>query len=158
MANPFPFSSGAVLTAADMNSIGEWYNWTPTFAGVSAQPDIIVGRYAEVNNTVFWGVYFDFDGAGTVTGSLNFDAPVPVTTAFGSSYFVNGTGWQRPSGGTFYQVTALALGGLDDIYLYAPQRVTGNNYIQSSDNVNATQPETWTSAGEAWITGYYRAA
>lgn len=157
MANPFPFSSGEVLTAANLNAIGEWYNWTPTFIGVSAQPSVRVGRYAEVNNTVFWGVYFDFDGAGTITGSVRFDAPVPVTTAFGSSYFVNGIGWLRPAGATFYQTTAIAIGGVDLIYLYAPQRLA-NDYIQSSDNVNATQPDTWTSAGEGWITGYYRAA
>jgi len=139
-------------------AIGEWQTWTPTFGGVSAQPDIIVGRYAEVNNTVFWAMYFDFNGAGTPNGSVYFDAPVPVITAFSGSWFVNGTGWQRPSNVAFYQVTAIAIGGNDRIYLYAPQRLSSNDYIQASDNVNATQPETWTSAGKAWITGYYGAA
>ena len=156
MANPFPFATGDVLTAANMNAIGEWYTWTPTFANVSAQPGVKVARYAEVNNTVFWAVYIDFDGAGTVTGSLNFNAPVPITTAFGSSYFTNGIGWARPDGGTFYQVTALAIGGIDDIYVYAPQKVA-NDYLQASDNVNASTPITWTSAGELWLSGYYRA-
>ena len=63
MANPFPFSVGAVLTAAQMNSIGEaGIAYTPTWTGTGGTPTLgngtLSGVYQQVNKLVFFSFSF----------------------------------------------------------------------------------------------------
>ena len=156
MANPFPFSSGDILTAANLNSIGEFQSWTPTFFGLSAQPSS-TASYAEVNGIVFWTCYFNLNGA-SITSSIGMEAPVEPADRLASNYQPNGYGWLRPTGGgSWYTGTALAIGGgLDDIYFYTPSLIA-SIYMNPADNVDATTPATWTGSGYAWFTGWYEA-
>ncbi len=47
MTNPFPFTAGDVLNAADLNAIGVWTDYTPTFVNISFSS--YEARYTTVN-------------------------------------------------------------------------------------------------------------
>ena len=77
MANPFPFSVGAVLTAAQMNSIGEaWTSYTPTIRqGVNVTKTIQECRYTQVNKLVFVKAHFQLTSAGTAGSVIEVSVP-----------------------------------------------------------------------------------
>lgn len=92
------FSSGDVLTAADLNAIATWTAYTPTWTGSSSNPSIgngvIEGRYTEINNLIVYKVRVGM-GSTTTYGSGRYDFSLPVNhanstafnTAFGSAWF-----------------------------------------------------------------------
>ena len=54
MANPFPFTAGQVLTAAQMNGIGEAaISFTPSFAAYTRGNGTSVAYYMRVNKLVY---------------------------------------------------------------------------------------------------------
>ena len=85
MANPFPFVAGSVLTAAELNSIGEaWTSYTPVWTAATTNPAIgngtISGKYCQVNKLVVARINVVF-GSTTTYGSGNFFFSYPVTAA-----------------------------------------------------------------------------
>jgi len=54
MANSYPFTSGAVLTAAELNSLGEWEAFDPAFFFFTAGNATTYGRYSRVGNVVHY--------------------------------------------------------------------------------------------------------
>ena len=72
MASPFPFSSGQVLTAAQLNSIGEYSDYTPSFTNISFSS--YTARYAIVNEMMH--VWFSGVLDATVSGTVEISAPV----------------------------------------------------------------------------------
>ena len=56
MANPFRFDSGDVLTAANLNAIGDWTAWTPTWTNLTIGNGTVTAVYAEVNEIVFYQI------------------------------------------------------------------------------------------------------
>lgn len=54
MANPFPFVAGSVLTAAELNGIGEAaVSFTPTFSSYTRGNGTSVAYYMRVNKLVY---------------------------------------------------------------------------------------------------------
>jgi hypothetical protein len=105
MANPFPFSVGAVLTAAQMNSIGEAGTvFTPTWSSSGTQPTIgngsLIGRYMRVNKLVYVSMQLTI-GSTTNVGTGAFLFGFPVTAAATPTNF--GT---MPNGGFLYDNSA----------------------------------------------------
>jgi len=84
MASPFPFFTGDVLTAADMNSIGDRLNWTPTigFDSGSTTTIIYLAEYAICNNMVIWQAVVGWNSAGTASGAMSITLPVAPSTSF----------------------------------------------------------------------------
>ena len=82
MANPFPFTAGQVLTAAQMNSIGEaWIAYTPSWTSGGTQPVLgngsITGFYTQVNKIVIARMFLVAGSTTTFgTGSYSFSFPV----------------------------------------------------------------------------------
>ena len=98
MANPFPFASGDVLTAAELNDIGAWTAYTPTLTNFTASS--IDAEYAEVNNIMFVRVFITVSGVtGIPVFSLpkNYNAQMTSTAVYGDSgalsYTGNFLGW-----------------------------------------------------------------
>ena len=57
MTSPYPFASGAVLTAAQLNAIGDYTAFTPTWSNVTPGGSATnAGFYAEVNECVFFEI------------------------------------------------------------------------------------------------------
>jgi hypothetical protein len=81
MANPFPFVSGAVLTAAQMNSIGEaGISYTPTLTQSNVVAKTVsFAKYQQVNKIV--RVEFQLIVTGTGTAANRIDLTLPVTAA-----------------------------------------------------------------------------
>jgi hypothetical protein len=105
MASPFPFTSGQVLTAAQLNALNEINTFTPvvkqgttTFTVTTTE-----ASYYQVNKLVYGTVYVTVaSGTGQAGNSLIVDLPVNATSAPGS---VVGSVWIYDSN------TATAYGG-----------------------------------------------
>ena len=78
MANPFPFVDGSVLTAAELNGIGEaWTSFTPTVkgGGTTVTATLTYAKYLQINKLVFVQVNATITSAGAATGIINVSMP-----------------------------------------------------------------------------------
>ena len=93
MANPFPFVSGAVLEAAQLNGIGEaWTSYTPTVTqGVAITKTVSYAKYARVNKTVIVSVSLALTSAGTAANVIS--VTLPLTCLNTSSFTTIGSGF-----------------------------------------------------------------
>lgn len=85
MTTPFPFSAGAVLTAAQLNQIGAWETWTPTvnWSGTTAN-----AKFAQLNGLVFCKMKFTLDA--TPSGDLTISQPVAEEAGESPTGLING--------------------------------------------------------------------
>ncbi len=155
MTNPFDFSTGAVLTAAQLNQIGDYESWSPTLTGISLGSGTINAHYAEVNEFVHFEIEFlsasDTSFSGT---SMQFSMPVNYG---GALNFVGlGNGWVRPDGAsTIYAIQAIGVQSSNNIVPYYMQNFTSVQVI----SVRESLPATWNkSNGVLYMNGVYRAA
>jgi hypothetical protein len=82
MANPFPFSSGDVLTAANLNDIGESETWTPTSSnGIVQGNGTFAGTYQRVNDLVVAQGQFTLGSTSSISTFVRFSAPVAAISA-----------------------------------------------------------------------------
>jgi hypothetical protein len=78
-------TSGQVLTAATMNTIGAaWETWTPTLTASTTNPTLgtgstAAGRYGRVNKEVYGNAQISFGTSGTNAGSGFYYVSLPVT-------------------------------------------------------------------------------
>jgi hypothetical protein len=90
MANPFPFTAGQVLTAAQMNGIGERVSFTPNWtSGLTVGNGTQVFNYVRVNNLVFISGKFTLGSTSAVTGNIGFTTPVTSSNQADVSYVGN---------------------------------------------------------------------
>lgn len=147
----FPYSSGDVLTAADMNAIGSWQDYTPTLTNISGT--INFARFCEINQTVV--VHFSITLNAAVTGTIAIAAPVQFAGFLGGT----GTG-QIPIG------TALAIDASSGNY-GAPMHVKarGTQFFRFSDfsvassanqQADANTPFIWASGDSLRFTATYK--
>ena len=52
MANPFDFTAGNTLTAAQLNQIGDFESFTPSWTNVTVGNATQQGKFAQVNEIV----------------------------------------------------------------------------------------------------------
>lgn len=82
-------TSGQVLTAATMNSIGAAYEtWTPALTASTTNPTLgtgssQTGRYGRVNKSVYGQGQVQFGTAGVAAGSGIYYISIPVTAQAG---------------------------------------------------------------------------
>ena len=151
MATPFPFTAGQVLTAAQMNSIGEVVSYVPALGGITLGNGTLTGRYILINNFVHYEGKIVF---GTTT-SITAAAPtinVPFQAAH--SFQIAGTIAYADSGVATYMGLPLMV-GTGAIYCFIQQFATtyGNE-----TPVNATVPFTWgTGDSITWSINYQKA-
>jgi hypothetical protein len=92
MANPFPFTAGQVLTAAQMNGIGEaTASYTPTLGGITIGNGTVVGSFTRVNKLVYGSVTVTLGSTSAITTTVTFS--LPVTAATNSAALFVGTGY-----------------------------------------------------------------
>ena len=141
MASPFPFSAGAVLTAADMNSIGEWTAFTPSWTNVTVGNGTQKAYYAVVNEVVHVIGELVIGSTTSITGNLVFPSPVTVNgTVMGNftgigQVIINGT------------IFGIAQRFSTNVYFYALN--TAAAYGSANlPNINATNPITFTTGDD----------
>ena len=147
----FPYSSGDVLTAADLNAIGGWQTYTPTLTNISGTIDF--ARFCEINETVV--VHFSMTLDAAVTGTVAVEAPVEFAG------FLGGTGeGQIPLG------TALAIDASSGNY-GAPMFVKARSTQQfrftdfsvasgTNQTADANTPFTWASGDRLRFSATYK--
>jgi hypothetical protein len=92
MANPFPFTAGQVLTAAQMNGIGEaTASYTPTLGGITIGNGTVVGSFTRVNKLVYGSVTITLGSTSAITTTVTFS--LPVTAAANSASLLIGNGY-----------------------------------------------------------------
>jgi len=87
MATPFPFVAGAVLTAAQLNSIGEAYTtYTPTVTAQTGTYTSVTatGRYTLVNKICIGTVSITINTNGTAANATLFTLPFAVRNVYSS--------------------------------------------------------------------------
>lgn len=150
MSDPFPFSSNAILQASQLNELGDMKTFAPTFNNVTmGASGTVGGRYAQIQNLVFYKAAFFLNGTGSVTGHVSLDLPVGTGDA-SSTYHVSTQSWLRPAGLTIFH--GMGYQSASEVFLYA-YSTTGS--FASIQPVNATQPAAWTSAGSGYVSGWY---
>jgi hypothetical protein len=92
------FSSGDVLTAADLNAIGTWTDFTPTVGSSSGTLTTVTknyAKYARLNDLVIVIYDYTLNNIGTATGAFRIDTPVTAATTAGGMLHgreINNTG------------------------------------------------------------------
>jgi hypothetical protein len=82
MANPFPFTAGQVLTAAQLNGIGEAaVSFTPTFSGYTRGNGTSVAYYMRVNKMVYVYVKETLGSTSSVSGAISMTLPIAAVRA-----------------------------------------------------------------------------
>jgi hypothetical protein len=108
MANPFPFVAGDVLTAAELNGIGEAAtSFTPTITGYTRGNGTTTAGYVRVNKLVYLYVREVLGSTSSITGALGITLPInAVSIAALSGWCMLGeagvtvhVGFTRPTGG-----------------------------------------------------------
>jgi len=81
MANPFPFVANTVLTAAQLNGIGEATTWTPTYTNFSLGNGTITARYVRANKLIFAYFAITCGTTSAFTGTqMQISLPITATT------------------------------------------------------------------------------
>jgi hypothetical protein len=111
MANPFPFVASTVLTAAQLNGIGEaWTSYTPVIKGgaTTVTATITYAKYAQVNKVVWVRVNATVTSAGAANGIISVSLPI-ASTQTGDMTTV-GTFVVKDSGTAYYSGAAILSG------------------------------------------------
>jgi len=153
MANPFPFVADQVLTAAQMNGIGETTSYTPTLTNLSIGNGTSTWKYTRVNQNILLLGSIVFGSTTSVTGLITINFPVAADTITNTA--IIGMASAQDSGtGTFplaiYQLSTNALG------LYAIGSAGTN--LGPIAATSSTVPFTWTNTDEIRLVLAYRAA
>lgn len=118
-------TSGQVLTAATMNSIGAaWESYTPTWKGgaTTITNTITYAKYCRIQKLVIVSVALTATGAGAANGIITCSYPSGLAPANNSSYRPLGTILIHDSGTAFY-------GGITAV-VYDSTTFSGMSYNQ----------------------------
>ena len=150
MANPFPFSSGDVLTAADLNDIGEWTSFTPSWSNLTVGNGTQTAVYAQVNEVVVVSFSLTLGSTSSIGSGPRFS--LPVTGASYSDYHSLGVL-------ACVDGTTIAFGHVSYTGGNAYPRIgnSSGTYLLSSQ-LTASVPFTWGTNDRLMGTFTYRAA
>jgi hypothetical protein len=152
MANPFPFVAGDVLTAAELNGIGEMLSYTPTTTNVTLGNGSFGANYVRVQKLVYVQIGISFGSTTAFTGAPTFTLPV---TAAATNQALPGIASMLDSGVTFY------LGGvtLTTTTVSPYVSLANGTYLNTpTGNVSATVPMTWATNDIMLLRFVYEAA
>jgi hypothetical protein len=152
MANPFPFVAGQILTASQLNSIGESaVVYTPTLTNLTLGNGTINAKYVRVNKLVFVQISLVFGSTSSMGSNPSFSLPVAGAGTLGGAQ-----GWTRilDSGVAFYMGTVAVN------TTAATPNVSGasGTYVTEAGGLTATVPMTWTTNDTLYINFMYEAA
>lgn len=153
MATPFPFTAGAVLTAAQLNAIGEWITYTPTWTNLTVGNATQNFRYLQVNDGIFVIGSLVFGNTTSMGTAPNFT--LPLTSATGSSSQYWGTVSYLDSGTEEY-IGTMKMASTTTMALRVPN--VAATYPTSGNQLAATTPFTWTTNDAIFVSFFYQAA
>jgi hypothetical protein len=150
MANPFPFVASTVLTAAQLNGIGETVSFTPTWTGLTVGNGTLNdAKYVRVQNLVYVQVTFTLGSTSAVTGNI-FISP-PVATLNGSQNAIGVGLMADVSTGAIYTTTSSLAGG----NIQSLPTVASGTYTTTT-SASSIVPMTWTTGDVITFCATYR--
>jgi hypothetical protein len=154
MTNPFPFTAGDVLNAADLNAIGETETWTPTFqTGVTVGNGTLSGYYQRVNDFVIAQGEFVLGSTSAITGDVRVTVPIAAADLYELSVSTT-VQFIDASSATYWAGSGRAY-GVSAVRLRALLRDTSANYVYARQ-ISSTTPFTWATGDRIHWTSTYR--
>ena len=151
MANPFPFSAGQVLTAAQMNGIGETTSFTPSFTQFTlGNGTVNYATYVRVQNLIVVQLKVTLGSTSSFAGSSSFTAP--VTPAETSQFAIGVIRFNDVTGEEYLGVANMSAGNIQMRPLNA-----GVTYLQFT-TTSSVIPFTWATGDSFTLTATYRVA
>jgi hypothetical protein len=152
MANPFPFVSGAVLTAAELNGIGEaGTTFTPTWSSYTRGNGTTVAYYVRVNKLVYVYVEETLGSTSSVSGAPTLTLPITAARTQAISPSRNRI---DDTGAQVYWGTTVPISATQ-VILYAD--LASGTYV-SFAGITATVPMTWVATDKFATAFVYEAA
>ena len=156
MASPFPFTAGQVLTAAELNEIGEFVDYT---ASASGGIGLTVGNgtwdfagYVQVQNLVIYQIEFTLGSTSAISGNIAINLPISSKAYSTTTYY--GVGTFSDIGTATYPAVCRSIN--QTAFAIHPQSASATYLVQSS--ASATVPFTWTTGDRITATVIYEAA
>jgi len=150
MANPFPFTTGQVLTAAQMNGIGEKTAYTPTFTNLTLGNGTLTADFYRVQNVVTATVAVVFGSTTSISGDVTVTLPIARASAQGlrlAAVQFNDPGVQHVAGALFCNPSVLT--GVN------PRPLGTNSFLGF---LSATIPFTWATGDVLQFSVQYEVA
>lgn len=157
MTNPFPFTSGNILNAADLNAISDATAFTPSWAsGVTVGDAVTSAYYYGINDLVFLHVDFRLGSTSAITGDVRMNLPVTSASVFEQAANLTGFCYNVSTAG-YYRAMGTAYAGAAVRIRYARQSTGAAAEVYGSP-LTSTAPMTWaTGDGLIFSTSYRRA-
>jgi len=156
MASPFPFTSGQVLTAAELNEIGEFVDYT---ASASGGVGLTVGNgtwdfagYVQVQNLVIYQVEFTLGSTSAITGNIAIG--LPISSKSYSTSMMYGIGALIDTGTQTYPAYCRSINATN----FVLHSYNASGTYATQQNSSATVPFTWTTGDRFTATVIYEAA
>lgn len=141
------FSPGDVLTAADLNAIGTWTTFTPTWtfdANAITTTVFNYGRYLIINDLVIVKCGFRYSSkAGG--GSLKLTIPAAASITPPQNY-------DRAGYGNLYDVSTNLTYGVSPYHVNLSETEFNFLYVSAGSTVSDTSPFTFASPDEVFVT------
>ena len=157
MTNPFPFTSGNILNASELNAIGDATAFTPSWAtGVTVGNAIQTANYIEVNDLIFLQVNLQLGSTSAITGDVRMNLPITASGTFEVAAYLTGIIYDTSSG-AYYRVMGTAYGSsaLRIKYLRQSGAAAAPIYAYS---LSSSLPFTWANTDRLiFATSYKRA-
>jgi len=154
MATPFPFTASTVLTAAQLNAIGESVAFTPAFSSITIGNGTRSGTYVQVNKTVYFQAKVTF--GSTTTLAANTDLTLPVAASGVTTLdSINFTGIFFDSSASVFNLMYAIMIGTTAVRLLA---ITTTGTYAGAADTSATIPFTWATSDTITVAGNYQVA
>ena len=144
MATLGTFVDGVDLSAAELNAIGTWTTFTPSWNNLTVGNGTNLGRYVQLNDLIIVNYELTFGTTTSVTGNVGVSCPSGLTPVRVSSLSVV----MEDSGTRYYPGSAVNIATLGRFELIHGE--SGNQGL-----MNSTNPFTWVTGDDIVITGAY---
>jgi hypothetical protein len=152
MANPFPFTAGQVLTAAQMNGIGEAaVAFTPTWTNYTRGNGTTVAYYMRVNKLVY--VYVEETLGSTSSMSTQPSMTLPIAATRIQALPVSRSRIDDTGTNVFFGTVLPSSASAVQVFV----DLASGTYTAFA-NITATVPMTWASTDKFQLAFVYEAA
>lgn len=153
MATLGNFTSGQVLTAAELNAIADETSFTPVWTNITVGNGTNAGRYFRINNVILMQVQLIFGSTTSISaGGVLLDFPVTAADTY-----LDGSGGQivceDVTGSDYFGPTFRSSGTKIGINVWT----TSLTYLAASA-ITSTVPFTWATGDRLIVTHWYEAA
>lgn len=152
MATLGTFTAGQVLTAAELNAIGTYTAYTPTFTGLTVGNATLGFSYTQINKMVHVVGVMYFGSTTSISSTPTMSLPV---NRYSSDLETLGTGYFGDTGTGTYMMFPLSQ-SVNGVILFGADHTVGSVVIEGG--IGATTPFNWTTNDRISVNLTYRAA